>query len=229
MISDVDDDNHNIDDDNSDSNDDDNDDNDTNDDNDDDNEYDDNNYDNDDDDDDDNDDNNYDNDDDDEYDDDNYDNDDDDEYDDNNYDNDDDDEYDDKWALYELFDSRTWYYSLLISPNTFHRFHTFHCHIYSILDSCEKTSTNGNDGCFPINTIFPASLKCPKSSKALNHLKNEIDSDAYENVQQYGSYLNLDLVAAACCVAELPLALDAVLAIAGSDDNMDRVSSSLGM
>lgn len=58
--------------------------------------------------------------------------------------------------------------------------------------------------------------------------KSDTDNGACEYVQQYGAYLNLDLVAACCSLKELPLALDCVLLVSGADQQLDTLSSSLG-
>jgi hypothetical protein len=58
--------------------------------------------------------------------------------------------------------------------------------------------------------------------------KSDTDNGACEYIQQYGSYLNLDLVAACCSLRELPLALDCTLLVSGADQQLDTLSSSLG-
>ena len=40
--------------------------------------------------------------------------------------------------------------------------------------------------------------------------RENVPVDAFEIVQQYGSYLNLDLMAVVCSLSELPIAFDAV-------------------
>jgi hypothetical protein len=67
-----------------------------------------------------------------------------------------------------------------------------------------------------------------KESDRERESKSDTDNGACEYVQQYGSYLNLDLVAACCSLRELPLALDCTLLVSGADQQLDTLSSSLG-
>lgn len=86
---------------------------------------------------------------------------------------------------------------------------------------------------------LPSSDKCSEHERKVSYgdrkdsnrekeRKSDTDNGACEYVQQYGSYLNLDLVAACCSLRELPLALDSTLLVAGADQQLDTLSSSLG-
>lgn len=57
----------------------------------------------------------------------------------------------------------------------------------------------------------------------------EDDCEASEYINQYGSYLNLDICACVCSASELPTALDAVLLAAATDEHLARASADLGM
>ena len=56
----------------------------------------------------------------------------------------------------------------------------------------------------------------------------DLDYSACEYVQQYGAYLNLDLAAACSSLVKLPMALDAILLLTGADQQLDKLSSTLG-
>jgi hypothetical protein len=67
-----------------------------------------------------------------------------------------------------------------------------------------------------------------RESNRARESKSDTDNGACEYIQQYGSYLNLDLTAACCSLRELPLALDCTLLVSGADQQLDTLSSSLG-
>ena len=104
------------------------------------------------------------------------------------------------------------------------------CIIFRLNNSYENTKnvTNGNDGCFPLQFQNIDTVQNSVKLQDSKYMQNEIDNDAFEIVQQYGSYLNLDLMAVVCSLSELPISFDAVLVIAGSDEEMQKESSSLG-
>lgn len=59
-------------------------------------------------------------------------------------------------------------------------------------------------------------------------IRSDLDYSACEYVQQYGAYLNLDLAAACSSLVQLPMALDAILLLTGADQQLDKLSSTLG-
>ena len=59
-------------------------------------------------------------------------------------------------------------------------------------------------------------------------IRIDLDYSACEYVQQYGAYLNLDLAAACSSLVQLPMALDAILLLTGADQQLDKLSSTLG-